>query len=814
MNIGSQGLRTRRAILLGSAMFAALPFSAALAADQPPPVLKAPPADVVGWYFFGDLEVGGRAFIQRPPSGFGRAPPPDNWLTPRTSESRAKFEEYGEILPGLYLDYLHVGAGSKDGLYAVDLWAKNVGYNNQSYLLSMSKAGEHYLAVGWDQTPHLISTSAKTVFGGAGTANLTVDPTLRANLQANARNATASGAAGVTARTNIEGFVNGAATGVTLSTQRKTGTVDYRYTPDSNWEFRVDYSNEHRTGTRPLNVNFGYAFGAAAGFASNFIEAIQPIDDRTQNVNVSAQYVGTSLWGKRWVSNLIYSGSFFDNSLKSFDTQNPFCITCLTGAGPGDRGPNLLRMSLAPSNMANALTFNNSLDLPWQSRYTGTVQYNVMRQNDPFVNTATNGLVPAPLPTLSANARMDTLLANNTITTQLTNDLKSTLRYRYYDVDNRTPENLYTNYVSSDTSIAAGPRRNLAIAYTKQNASEELSWRATRWLNVGGFYGWEQYDRTRRDANVTNEHTGKLFADAEIWGGGRARGSVSYSQRRYQLYDAAALVDDIGLQFSENLAAMRKFDLANRDRLKADVFVDIPVDDYLTITPTVGMRDDRYPTDIVNQLGISRDKGWNAGLDVSGRIGPYFKGMVGYNYEVRDRSMSDCCGGAAGGLIPANIWSSEVQQKYHTFTASADWKVIPDKLDLRLQYLLALGSEANDTTPCASGAAGCTGTGTGVTTTQFPTERNSFQRLSAIGSYYVDPDFVQRMGWVGNVVVRLRYTYERNRTENWAIDNMTPYIPTPDQTADLTGGGRSLFLAAFNPNYTAQIIAASVAVKW
>ena len=46
------------------------------------------------------------------------------------------------------------------------------------------------------------------------------------------------------------------------------------------------------------------------------------------------------------------------------------------------------------------------------------------------------------------------------------------------------------------------------------------------------------------------------------------------------------------------------------------------------------------------------------------------------------------------------------------------------------------------------------------------------------------------------------------------VVDMTPYIPTPDQTADLTGGGRSIFLAAFNPNYTAQYIAASLALRW
>ena len=60
----------------------------------------------------------------------------------------------------------------------------------------------------------------------------------------------------------------------------------------------------------------------------------------------------------------------------------------------------------------------------------------------------------------------------------------------------------------------------------------------------------------------------------------------------------------------------------------------------------------------------------------------------------------------------------------------------------------------------------------------------------------------------------MRYTYERNRIENWAIDNMTPYIPSPDQTTDLTGGGRSMFLAVLQPELHGAIVAASVAFKW
>jgi hypothetical protein len=96
---------------------------------------------------------------------------------------------------------------------------------------------------------------------------------------------------------------------------------------------------------------------------------------------------------------------------------------------------------------------------------------------------------------------------------------------------------------------------------------------------------------------------------------------------------------------------------------------------------------------------------------------------------------------------------------------------------------------------------------------QFPPERNKFERFNVIGRYYVDPAVVRQMGWTGDVTVKVRYTYERNHNTNWATDNLTPYVPTPD-TTELSGANRSIFLAGTNPNYTAQLLALSVAVKW
>jgi hypothetical protein len=165
--------------------------------------------------------------------------------------------------------------------------------------------------------------------------------------------------------------------------------------------------------------------------------------------------------------------------------------------------------------------------------------------------------------------------------------------------------------------------------------------------------------------------------------------------------------------------------------------------------------------------------------------------------------------------------------------AAADWKVVPSRFDLRFEYLYARGSEANTTTPCSAPLiVGGVATGTncaGLNTIpgtpavlvdpalvnfgQFPTETNTFQRFNVIGRYYVDPIVVQQMGFKGDVTIKVRYTWEKNENRNWAIDNLTPYVPTAD-TTELTGANRSLFLAAFNPNYSTQIVAVSTVVKW
>jgi hypothetical protein len=269
------------------------------------------------------------------------------------------------------------------------------------------------------------------------------------------------------------------------------------------------------------------------------------------------------------------------------------------------------------------------------------------------------------------------------------------------------------------------------------------------------------------------------------------------------------------------------------------------------VSPNAGFRWDDYPDPVSNPLGVQSDHSWNVGLEIGTMIDPMLKITAAYNYEQRRLNTAGGSGGAnlntgnpltdCSNNVAINpdaflgtgcTWRSDIEQHYNTFMLAADWKPAPNVFDLRVELLYIVSSENNTTTPCpapsiiagAAVGANCNGlqtVGTPATLVdpslvnfgQFPTERNNLTRVNVIGRYYVDPNFVRQMGWTGDVVLKARYTWERNTSTNWATDNTTPYIPTAD-TNELTGGNKSLFLAGFNPNYEAQVIALSAVVKW
>lgn len=827
----------------------------ALAADADMPV-KAPAVAVVDtpWWTHGFVEVGGRGFLNDPTYGGHIV---------QGQGSLAKYYEYSTVKPGAFGDF-NFAAGSKDGLYEIDAWGKNVGYSDQRYEAYLSKAGEQYFNFMWDQTPHVYSTSGSTLFNTNGNALTLINPNIGAQMFA------AGGAGFPTipnnptvaslAKTNaISTIINQNVVPTNVGIRRDTASVDYRYTPTDNWDIRANYSNMRRTGSQVDSVLFT---GTNTG---SRVDVAKPVADTTQNFGVNGEYSGTSAWGQKFNAMVGYNGSVYQDDFNNYTVQNPFC-SGLTCAGNGTATTPLAMMSTPPNNQMNGVTGTLGADLPFKSRYMGTVAYSGMRQNDPFLPFAStgitgltlNGLPAASLSTIPAlihtqggagvtslNGSINTLLVNNVVTTQVTSDLKTKLSYRYYDYDNQTPELNIANWIMAD-ALAANPAHptyapvdTLSMGYIKQDAGAEATWRPVNSVNVGAAYGYEHYDWTRADASSTGENSGKVYADWKPTSWITTRASALFADRRADNYN---YIGNVGMFQWPNLTGVgsgtwpngttnyspyyRQLYLDDRDRAQGKFAVDVKVLNNLTVTPTFNVKNDTYIF-AQNQEGLTSDRSYAAGIEAAYAATPDVTFLFSYMNERRSQNIISASNtyvcpynAAAGACTPsytaAQLTSTNVQDRVNTIILGVNYAVIPQKFDLHLGYTLSMGNNsqplffANGTGPQSGGfpsfIAGVANPG------QFPDVNTTFQRVDATAKYVVDKDFVTSLGLKGEVAFKVRYAWERNSVANWNNDTMQPYMYSA--LMNQPQAAYVQWMAGNNPNYNVHLIGGAVTFAW
>ncbi len=782
------------AMLVGGGWLFAILAQPAAAADLP---LKAPVAPVPYWWFSGNVELGGRDFLNDPMRG---------GLTARGQQSLAKYYEYSTVAPGVFGN-VFLSTGTSDGLYKIDLGGHNIGYSDQDYFLDFSKAGQHYFDFVWDQTPHVYSMSALTPWQGVGSNALTLAPGCASRTQ--------------TAPNLIATCLNGP---FDVGISRDTAAAQYRWTPTDAWDVKVDYSNMHRSGTQVDGV-VGMS-PTASQYPAGPNQVIKPVDDTTQNFGVNGEYGGTSPWNQKYTVKVGYVGSVYSDGLSSYTVQNPYCTgnTCTANgaAGPTAFESPFNRLTTPPDNAMNGVNGTLAADLPLHSRYVGTVSYNMMTQNAAFLPLSNN---PIPVANFgpfvngigqtSLNGEINTLLSNNVVTTQITPDLTSKASYRYYEYNNNTPEMLmeagWPSYDTSATPEGEDALRSLTVAYIKQNAGEDLTWRPTKDWHFGAGYGYERYDYTRADAASTDEHTAKLFADWKPASWFTLRTSGSYSDRTANDYNYMMNVQRFQYPDAGGYAAAyRQFFLDDRTRTKANIAFDLVLVRGLTITPTFKYQDDEYGlspvsapfsgTTNVGHFGLNSSTSQGAGVDIGYVVNPDLAFSFSYMREYYNQFLYQ--GYTAFGattVTPANL---QDRTTVDTFTAAVRYTAIPNKLDFDLRYTASQGvDDQNFSLPTVP--AGPTGG-------QFPNVNTWLQRLEASAIYTFDQDLVNRVGLKGKVRAKLRYVWERNSVDNWAQDPLLPYTPG-------LGTGTSanaIWLASDNPNYNVHLLAGSLSYAW
>lgn len=493
----------------------------------------------------------------------------------------SKFLEYRSIAEGLFLSRLSLDLDWPDQGYYLSLWGRDPLEGDQTFRLAAGRYGRLAFAFSFDKTPHLFTTAGRSIYARTAPGVYTIPDQLQTSLKAILTTDTDRTLPGVQPDlAALQALVDGLARPLDLDLRREKGTASLRYTPTPDWDLQVQYSLEKQRGTRPFGATFFF----------NPTEQPEPIDYRTHEIRANVERSG-----KGWALQLGYHGSIYRNEVDVLVFDNPF--QPIDVAGNPARG----RIDLYPDNAAHQGTVSLAVSLPLQSRLTATAAYGVLSQNDPFqpftIHAAVANL-PA-LPARSPDARIKTTLFNSALTTRPVPGLSLSLQYRLYDRANETPSLVFSDYVRTDQTLTGVARRNLPIAYSRQNAAVDASWQILGPVTVRGGYEWEGWEREFRESLTTDENTVSGALDITQGGWLFLRAAFRRSERTVGHYEAERVAHEAfpagePAGTLEHLEELRKFDQAARKRDRAEFIARLNPGEKLGLSASYSLTDDDY----------------------------------------------------------------------------------------------------------------------------------------------------------------------------------------------------------------------------
>ena len=244
----------------------------------------------------------------------------------------------------------------------------------------------------------------------------------------------------------------------------------------------------------------------------------------------------------------------------------------------------------------------------------------------------------------------------------------------------------------------------------------------------------------------------------------------------------------------------------NRQQTGSQFSLDVVALPRVTVSPTVRYDDDYYGLNPSYQEGIDDRNSLSWGADVAYEAARGLNLVFSYYKEYGYMSMygvniphGAACGnvGCGPGSAGTTTYMATDNATVDTVSAGARWAAIPDRLQLDLRLALSKGKDQE----LLIQQGGLLPTGG-----QFPEDTTWFTHLDATATYKFDPAWVRSIGWNGDLKAKFRYTWESNSVSNWQNDPVLPFSTLQ--------GANYLLLASDNPNYSVQMVAASLIASW
>jgi hypothetical protein len=616
----------------------------------PDPWLLPPPNKTdTGWEVNASVEVGG--------------------LRVSGDSAASKFREYKDLKSGLYLNNFSVTAEKPADAHFLDIYGGGLGRSDQYLSVTTGRYNDWKLKAFYTETPHVFTSTYRSLWNGVGTGSLTLKPGL---------GLTAGPAAPATVL-STEAAVRAAVDATpdsVLSLVRKKGGVRLDALFADNWKAFVGYTNEHRQGARP----FGMIFGGGGGAGS--MEIPESIDYNTHDL-----YAGVQWGNARTQVNVLASGSYFRNHVPTETIDNAWFVAVpggVTGITSFPQG----QFALYPNNDAYTLKLEAAHAMPdfYRSRITAVLQTTSTRQNDALLPSVVqpgllvNGLdgqwnTQASLSKSTAGAKIDSRLADLGLAMAPVDGLDLRAKLRHYETSNSTEywacnplTGQWGRLINNGSSaVTANPAvnaqnpagttvnswnaakcdinavkalnlapaagniniRNIPYEYTQDNLSASGDYRLTMRQSLNLAIERETFKRKYRERDETWEDKIKLGYVNRDLVGGTLRASVESTRRRGSTYNSdpyeefysgsmGPLPNVAGTNVSSWIHTNdlhRKFDLADRDTQVLNLRFNHMLRDDLDIGLALQLKDSSYPTSEFGRKGHWQQNSLNADIN-------------------------------------------------------------------------------------------------------------------------------------------------------------------------------------------------------
>ena len=488
----------------------------------------------------------------------------------------ARYQRYRDLTPGPTANNALYGRRSEEWTFEARAW--NLGYRDQKYTVDYNRVGRLSASFVWDQIPLFISRDTRTLYAETANGTFRIDDPIQQSIQAG---------------TNTLRAFEDQATPFDLRTLRKVSQFDLVFLANRETSLSVRVRTTDRDGQIPFGGTFGF---------NNAVELPVPIDTRTTDLQSALEWSNP-----KGLLRVGWDASTFDNAVQTVVWDNPLRF------GPDVSGtPSQGREALWPDNSLYYVHGTGAYSFPGRGRVTGYVALGQGRSNEdllPFtINTA---LAPVPLYRPTAEAETQNTMAQATLSMRPTPRVSLNAKYRFSDIDVQTPVFLRdTGSVSYDSTrvASAGPSEYHSVRrsiFDVDGAYEVLPFTS---LKVG--YSALGSDYTHRIFESTNENVFRVSLDTTGNQYLTVRGLYEIRSRDGDGFEPEALAE-VG-----ELATMRHFDVADRDRQRFTLIAAVTPGGIFGLNFSAGVGRDEYP-DSANGLRQYDSNQYSVGFDVT-----------------------------------------------------------------------------------------------------------------------------------------------------------------------------------------------------